>query len=374
MKEIKAKEQSTRIAFKSDDDVEILVSAYTWQRMRYLVDSVDSEVAWLGTVERTDNTFKITEIYVPTQEVTTASVNADAEMMSDLIPDLIEEHGEEEALNNIIPNLRAFCHSHHKMKTFWSATDENGINGLANSQFLVSLVLNQDGEVLGRVDIFEPMRITIDNVPLRVDFGADFDDLKKEIKEKVKKATYTPKKPNKFSNSGYGGYGGYNNPYGSGYDPLDDDFVEWGSARDLRPIVEGEMITKAFSLPPKIMKADPELKELCQLVLRSHSKPNAIRDLAFLIFAANHENNQLMKRKDELSEIINDVINSKENVLMKPALLFEIIGVANSFGELDKLKDKDPNVAMKSCSPDSVVRKLKFMYGIEASDTYCIGL
>ena len=176
----------------------ITMSAYVYQRMRYLVDNVDAEVAWLGTVEKKGNAFNITEIYVFNQEVTGSSVSAESDDIAALTNELIEKQGKEKTLMDIVPNLRAFCHSHHTMKTFWSATDEDGIDGLGNSQFLISLVLNRAGSMLGRVDFFAPHRIIILDVPVSIDYAADFDDLELDIKDKVSiqktvmKSTYKP--------------------------------------------------------------------------------------------------------------------------------------------------------------------------------------
>ena len=64
--------------------------------------------------------------------------------------------------------VRAWIHSHGNLGTFWSDQDEECIAGLANESFLVSIVVNKRHELRCRLDVFAPVRLTLDEVELEV--------------------------------------------------------------------------------------------------------------------------------------------------------------------------------------------------------------
>ena len=64
--------------------------------------------------------------------------------------------------------VRAWIHSHGSMEAYWSAQDEACIAGMATDSFLLSIVVNKRGDYRCRVDLFQPVRVTLDNVPVRV--------------------------------------------------------------------------------------------------------------------------------------------------------------------------------------------------------------
>ena len=89
------------------------------------------------------------------------STDVGTELDPDAIAQLLVSHPEP-------GKVRAWIHSHGDMKTFWSHTDEDCIEGLANDGLLVSLVVNKTGDYRCRVDLFKPIRITVDQVPVVV--------------------------------------------------------------------------------------------------------------------------------------------------------------------------------------------------------------
>ena len=64
--------------------------------------------------------------------------------------------------------VRAWIHSHGNLGTFWSDQDEECIAGLANESFMVSLVVNKRHDANCRLDLFAPVRLTVDEVDLEV--------------------------------------------------------------------------------------------------------------------------------------------------------------------------------------------------------------
>ena len=70
---------------------------------------------------------------------------------------------------------------------FWSSTDEECAAGLANSRYFVSIVVNKKGDIKSRVDLYEPLRVTMDELSVETvmpDFGT-LEQCTAEFKAKV---------------------------------------------------------------------------------------------------------------------------------------------------------------------------------------------
>jgi hypothetical protein len=64
--------------------------------------------------------------------------------------------------------VRCWIHSHGNLNVFWSQQDEACIEGLANESMLVSIVVNKRHELLCRVDTWNPVRVTLDDLAVEV--------------------------------------------------------------------------------------------------------------------------------------------------------------------------------------------------------------
>jgi len=162
--------------------LKVLIGLPVLERIRHYVDLAPGEVSALGIVERDDEDLLVTDLFLPKQNCSSASTDMDQGAVAQLLVDL-ESKG-------IDPRtLRLWLHSHAVMDTFWSGTDTATIAGLCNDGFVLSIVTNQKGKMLARVDIFEPIRFTIDKVavePLFPDFNLR-DACKAEIEAKVQR-------------------------------------------------------------------------------------------------------------------------------------------------------------------------------------------
>ncbi len=126
------------------------------------------EVSALGVVRDVYEDDQLTEIVVedirvPSQQAGPASTEMDPEGVAAVLAEFAA-HGVDAA------DVRLWMHSHAAMKTFWSQTDVDCIEGLrtGNGAPLVSIVTNHEGHRLGRIDWWEPVRFTLDDVPVEV--------------------------------------------------------------------------------------------------------------------------------------------------------------------------------------------------------------
>ena len=143
------------------DHVRLFLLPEVEQRIRHYTDLAGGEVSGLGTVEEFDGGFLVNNVYLPKQTCSPAGTTLDEDAIATLLMEL-EAAGEDSG------RLRFWWHSHAHHDVFWSGTDEQCIEGLANGDYVLSLVTNKRGGTLARLDIFKPARVTVDGIPVSV--------------------------------------------------------------------------------------------------------------------------------------------------------------------------------------------------------------
>ncbi len=117
-----------------------------------------TEVCGLGKIEQVEGGFRVVDVAITKQTVTGASTEVDTD---DLLDFFISRQKIGDA-----SEWRMRWHSHVRMDVFWSGVDETGIDTVGETgDWLVSMVGNIQGHRLGRLDIFQPLRVTF---PLEV--------------------------------------------------------------------------------------------------------------------------------------------------------------------------------------------------------------
>jgi len=131
--------------------------------MAALVDIVDSEVGWLGTVEVMDNMdFIIHEIFLPKQNVHLATTEIDPEGYAELVTELIAQRTDGVKVAN---SIRFWGHSHVNMGVFPSGQDEDQLRSLVQDaeDYFIAARANKHGSM--RFDIQYASGIQIDDLP-----------------------------------------------------------------------------------------------------------------------------------------------------------------------------------------------------------------
>lgn len=168
----------------------IYLSIKAYQKMRAWTEMAKGEVSWLGTVERMEEDgFLIGDIHLLKQICTDAGTSLDDSAIGEFLTEMTRK-------GNDPSRVKAWLHSHGRLKTFWSQTDEKTIDGMRSAGYLISVVTNKEGEMLGRIDIFSPFHVHVSDVPVNV-FHEPGEDVKKvltaEFREKVTEQAPTPK-------------------------------------------------------------------------------------------------------------------------------------------------------------------------------------
>jgi hypothetical protein len=165
------------------------MSVDVYNELMAYVEHYDTEVSGCGMVETREYKngeqnyveYKITEIFLPEkQSNSSASTDIDDSMIHELMTQCIKE-------NKDISKMKLHWHSHANMGTFHSGTDEDNYKTLNNGEFLVSLVINKDKEVLGRIDYYKPFIASISGVPVYIVVDSNENTKAKDNIEKLDK-------------------------------------------------------------------------------------------------------------------------------------------------------------------------------------------
>lgn len=140
----------------------IYLSIKAYQKMRAWTHMAKGEVSWLGTVDRMEgDAFLIEDIHLLKQVCTEANTSLDDSAIGEFLTGLTRK-GDNPS------RVKAWLHSHGSLKVFWSQTDEKTILGMRSAGYLISVVTNKDGEMLGRIDIFSPFHVHVSEIQVNV--------------------------------------------------------------------------------------------------------------------------------------------------------------------------------------------------------------
>lgn len=125
-----------------------------WEKLWLYIRLAEGEVGGLASVEPDGQVdFVMTDCFLIDQRATDVDTELDPAATSRFLLDFVAAGGDPRL-------LRLWWHSHGREAVFWSADDERTIDGFGG-EALVSLVGNQAGRFLARLDRFEPRRETV---------------------------------------------------------------------------------------------------------------------------------------------------------------------------------------------------------------------
>jgi proteasome lid subunit RPN8/RPN11 len=151
------------------------------QKLELYTEMCNDEISALGKAVMIDGKIVIDTIYLFDQEVTRSSTNISNSDVSKFLCDYVRAGNNPE-------DIKLWWHSHAKMETYWSPTDESTIEGFG-SGWIVSIVSNKQKAHRARIDILDPIRMTIDNLPIEIMLKIDpslRNEARREIVEKVR--------------------------------------------------------------------------------------------------------------------------------------------------------------------------------------------
>ena len=179
-----------------DAGVKIQVEAEAMQKLWLWTDFARGEVSCLGLVDEvvsTDNgrttALIVTDFFLVKQQCTHEETDMDVADVARLISEL-------EAKGIDSRKLRCWAHSHGSMSVFWSGQDETCIAGLANGEWMLSLVVNKRRDAIMRLDQYHPSHMYLADVVWETKFPL-VDGLAEacfsEFKSKVQEVAFVPR-------------------------------------------------------------------------------------------------------------------------------------------------------------------------------------
>jgi hypothetical protein len=165
-------------------DINIQIDATAWAKILLWTDMAMGEFSALGLVEELDDTLRVTQVFLLEQQCDGAGTEIDQAAVAQLMMEGVDPG-----------KLRCWIHSHADMQVFWSKTDDECIQGLANGEWLLSLVVNKQHESMMRIDQFHPTQIYLEDVIWEVHYQIDEEleaQCKSEFKKKVRESEFIP--------------------------------------------------------------------------------------------------------------------------------------------------------------------------------------
>jgi hypothetical protein len=178
--------------------MKILFPSHLYQRMRAYVVTLKYEISGLGKIKiLPSGDLLIEDLVLLEQTVGPGYTTIDKDGMAKFYDRLVKE-GED------MSTWKLWWHSHAMMETFWSQTDTNTIEDFNNEMdadnWTLSLETNHEGKILTRLDVFRPLRITLDDIPWDIIFeNKEIEDQAfRDVVEKVN--IFSQRRSNKKTN------------------------------------------------------------------------------------------------------------------------------------------------------------------------------
>jgi hypothetical protein len=173
----------------------VWIDVDAWQCIQHWVQLAgDYEVSGLGLIEEERAKdgrllgYHVTDVFLPEQVNGHTSTELAPDSVAKLMIEVEERFGASE-------NLRFWWHYHPgKIGLMWSSTDDDCVDELRNGGWFVSTVFDPAMDCRTRVDLYEPLRLTVDQVPTKIrftDFGLR-DECRDLFHERVTHKQFTP--------------------------------------------------------------------------------------------------------------------------------------------------------------------------------------
>ena len=179
-----------------DAGIKIQVEATAMQKLWLWTDMAKGEASCLGLVDEVVNadSKRITSLVVKDFFLVKQNCSYDETDMD--ITDVARLITELESNDIDSRKLRCWAHSHGGMQVFWSGQDQTCIAGLANGEWLLSLVVNKRRDAIMRLDQYHPSHMYLADVVWETKFPL-VDGLAEacfsEFKTKVQEVAFVPR-------------------------------------------------------------------------------------------------------------------------------------------------------------------------------------
>jgi len=152
-------------------------------KMEAYVRNCPFEISGLGTIEERGDMLLVTDVFLLEQSGSAGSTTLDPESLSKFVVEM--------AMAGKDPSqLKFWWHSHVNMGCYWSGTDDKCMDAFKPGDYFIGTVANKKGESRTRLDIYDPIRASVDNIPLITAIDEEMDiavclEIKAKVTEEV---------------------------------------------------------------------------------------------------------------------------------------------------------------------------------------------
>ncbi len=143
--------------------IQVQVEQHVKDKMQGWCNAANGEVSGLFLVRLKDAVFYVYDVFLPEQMGSTGFTKIDGYASGRLYGYLQRRYGME-----AMGDLKGWWHTHYTFGTFWSGTDDDTAqsNATLAEDWSLSIVINQAGSWLARVDVVSPIPVMIDKLPI----------------------------------------------------------------------------------------------------------------------------------------------------------------------------------------------------------------
>lgn len=181
--------EQTTLSKEKQNRPTIIIPEEVHRKLMMYVKNVENEVGGIGKIHKEGNTIYVDDVYLIEQKVT----NASTVLSADGLAKFYQERREIDPTDDL-SSYKLWWHSHYNFGVFWSGIDDATIDGFdqetEENNYMLSIVGNQKSELRARVDIYHPLRVTMDDLTVIImepDNQELEDKVKREIEAKVGK-------------------------------------------------------------------------------------------------------------------------------------------------------------------------------------------
>jgi len=160
----------------------IYITSKALSKLQGFISLAEGEISGLGEVEKHgEKDFLITDLLLFDQECSQASTELDPDKLVDFMSEAMDEGRD-------LGKIKLWWHSHGEFGPSWSLTDDDTIDGLKNSGWMLFVVGSKKLGYRVRLDVFKPIRLTLDGlrfIHLVTHDELTLESLKGEFAEKV---------------------------------------------------------------------------------------------------------------------------------------------------------------------------------------------
>lgn len=164
--------------------MKIIFPISVYQKLRAYVDNTRYEISGLGKISRKDDVITVEDVRIFHQKVSSAETVLNHKELAAFYDEIIKEEGD-------LSQWKLWWHSHATFDTFFSGVDKATIEDfdseMVEDNWMLSIVVNHKADLLARLDVFYPLRITLNDL----DWDISYEDRQiklgvlDEIAEKV---------------------------------------------------------------------------------------------------------------------------------------------------------------------------------------------